>query len=51
LVQADIFGFAHKYGIPYFKDTTPKWSTRGKLRNQLLPLLAVCPQCETHAFG
>ena len=21
------------------KDTTPSWSTRGKLRNQLLPLL------------
>eukprot|EP01103_Thecamoeba_quadrilineata_P010352 TRINITY_DN2209_c0_g1_i2.p1 TRINITY_DN2209_c0_g1~~TRINITY_DN2209_c0_g1_i2.p1 ORF type:complete len:536 (+),score=91.10 TRINITY_DN2209_c0_g1_i2:307-1914(+) len=34
-----IFDFAHKYGVPYFKDTTPKWSTRGKLRNQLLPLL------------
>ena len=25
--------------MPYFKDTTPSWSTRGKLRNQLLPLL------------
>ena len=23
----------------YFKDTTPHWSTRGKLRNKLLPLL------------
>jgi hypothetical protein len=29
-----------RYGIPYFKDTTPSWSTRGKLRTQLLPLLA-----------
>ena len=28
-----------RYGVPYFKDTTPSWSTRGKLRNQLLPLL------------
>ncbi|KAJ8530351.1 hypothetical protein ON010_g14562 [Phytophthora cinnamomi] len=34
-----IFEYAHRYGIPYFKDTTPKWSTRGKLRNHLVPLL------------
>ncbi|POM60087.1 TRNA(Ile)-lysidine synthetase, partial [Phytophthora palmivora] len=34
-----IFDFAHQYGVPYFKDTTPKWSTRGKLRNHLVPLL------------
>ena len=34
-----IFDFAHTYGIPYFKDTTPTWSTRGKLRNKLIPLL------------
>lgn len=25
--------------MPYFKDSTPSWSTRGKLRRQLLPLL------------
>lgn len=37
--KSDIFTFAHKYGVPYFKDTTPSWSTRGKLRRQLLPLL------------
>ncbi|KAL4157195.1 hypothetical protein PRNP1_006220 [Phytophthora ramorum] len=34
-----IFEFAHRYGVPYFKDTTPNWSTRGKLRNHLVPLL------------
>ncbi|KAJ0399623.1 hypothetical protein P43SY_008820 [Pythium insidiosum] len=34
-----IFEFAHRYGVPYFKDTTPKWSTRGKLRDHLIPLL------------
>ena len=34
-----IYDFAHKYGVPYFRDTTPTWSTRGKLRNHLLPLL------------
>lgn len=35
----DIYRFAHKYGVPYLQDTTPSWSTRGKLRNSLLPLL------------
>ena len=35
----EIYAFAHKYGVPYFKDTTPSWSTRGKLRRQLVPLL------------
>lgn len=34
-----ILEFAKSYGVPYFKDTTPKWSTRGKMRNQLIPLL------------
>lgn len=37
--KAAIYDYAHKYGVAYFKDTTPKWSTRGKLRNQLQPLL------------
>lgn len=39
LEKTEIFDFAHKFGVPYFKDTTPHWSTRGKLRNKLLPLL------------
>lgn len=34
-----ILDYAHKFGVPYFKDTTPHWSTRGKLRRKLLPLL------------
>lgn len=34
-----IFDFAHTYGIPYFLDTTPKWSKRGKMRNEIFPLL------------
>ena len=38
--KADVLDFAHTYGVPYFKDTTPAWSTRGKLRNALQPLLA-----------
>mmetsp|Transcript_1456 Transcript_1456/g.1595 ORF Transcript_1456/g.1595 Transcript_1456/m.1595 type:complete len:1112 (+) Transcript_1456:180-3515(+) len=37
--KEDIFVFAHRYGVPYFKDSTPSWSTRGKLRTLLLPLL------------
>lgn len=38
-LQTYIFDYAHTFGVPYFKDTTPHWSTRGKLRNKLLPLL------------
>lgn len=38
-VKDTIYAFAHHYGVPYFKDSTPSWSTRGKLRNQLMPLL------------
>lgn len=37
--KKDIYDFAHLYGIPYFKDTTPLWSNRGKLRNELFPLI------------
>lgn len=39
LRKSDVFDYSHKYGVPYFKDTTPHWSTRGKLRNKLIPLL------------
>lgn len=35
----DIFKFAFKYLVPYTKDTTPLWSNRGKIRNELYPLL------------
>jgi tRNA(Ile)-lysidine synthetase-like protein len=34
-----IYDFAHHYGVPYFLDTTPKWSRRGKMRNEIFPLL------------
>jgi tRNA(Ile)-lysidine synthetase-like protein len=34
-----ILDFAKKYQIPYFKDTTPDWSVRGKYRNQIYPLI------------
>ena len=39
LEKACIYDYAHAFGVPYFKDTTPRWSTRGKLRRRLLPLL------------
>jgi tRNA(Ile)-lysidine synthase TilS/MesJ len=34
-----IFDFAHTYGVPNFNDTTPEWSKRGKMRNEIFPLL------------
>jgi len=37
--KKDIYEYGHKYGVPYFKDTTPRWSTRGRMRNEVLPLL------------
>tara|TARA_B100000424_G_scaffold269944_2_gene268051 strand:+ start:101 stop:1162 length:1062 start_codon:yes stop_codon:yes gene_type:complete len=30
-----IYNFALKYDVPYFKDTTPHWSIRGKYRNKI----------------
>lgn len=36
-VKDDIFDFAQKFYIPYFKDTTPDWSNRGIVRRQLFP--------------
>ena len=34
-----IYDFAHTFKVPYFLDTTPKWSKRGKMRNEIFPLL------------
>jgi tRNA(Ile)-lysidine synthetase-like protein len=39
LEKSQVYEYSHKFGVPYFKDTTPHWSTRGKLRNKLIPLL------------
>jgi tRNA(Ile)-lysidine synthetase-like protein len=36
-VKKEIFDYAHKYNIAYFKDTTPDWSVRGKLRRRIFP--------------
>ena len=35
----DIYDYAHFYQIPYFLDTTPDWSVRGKFRRSILPKL------------
>ncbi len=35
----DIYYIAHKYEIPYLKDSTPDWSCRGVLRKQIMPKL------------
>lgn len=33
-----IYDLAHTYSIPYFLDTTPKWSRRGRMRNEIFVL-------------
>jgi tRNA(Ile)-lysidine synthetase-like protein len=37
--KKDIYDYAHYYEVPYFLDTTPDWSVRGKFRNNILPIL------------
>lgn len=34
-----IYEFSEKYQVPYFKDTTPDWSVRGKYRNKIYPII------------
>jgi tRNA(Ile)-lysidine synthetase-like protein len=35
----EVYDYADIYQVPYFKDTTPDWSVRGKYRNRLHPQL------------
>jgi len=37
--KKDIYAFADKYAIPFFKTSTPEWSTRGKIRDIIVPAL------------
>ena len=37
--KSDIYDYAHFYQVPYFLDTTPDWSVRGKFRRAILPKL------------
>jgi len=41
----DIYDYAHKNNIPYFKNTTPEWSKRGQMRDVLFPLLDKIYNC------
>jgi len=34
-----VYRFAHENNVPYFKDTTPKWSVRGKYRDVIAPAI------------
>lgn len=42
-----IYEFAHNYQIPYFLDTTPDWSCRGKMRRKIFPQ---CSDCYTNKY-
>ena len=46
-VKQVIYDFSHKYDIPYFRDTTPDWSCRGKMRRQIFPK---CEDCYGSGF-
>lgn len=37
--KKEIYDFAYEYEIPHLYDSTPKWSDRGKMRNELIPFL------------
>ena len=35
--KTTIYDYAHSYQIPYFLDSTPDWSCRGKMRRKIFP--------------
>ena len=37
-----ILHYANRYNVPYFKDTTPMWSCRGIMRNDIFPNCRKC---------
>ena len=37
-----LYMYADNFKVPYFKDTTPEWSCRGKMRNEIFPKLKDC---------
>ena len=39
ITKKEIFEFAKDLGVPYLYDSTPKWSSRGKMRDELVPFL------------
>jgi len=38
--KADIYQYAKTHKIPYVYDSTPAWSERGRMRDQLIPAMA-----------
>ena len=48
----DIYNYAHYYEVPYFLDTTPDWSVRGKFRRKILPeLFNTFPGLKSNLLG
>ena len=48
----DIYDYAHYYEVPYFLDTTPDWSVRGKFRRKILPeLFNTFPGLKSNLLG
>ena len=39
------------FNIPYFKDTTPNWSKRGKMRNEIFPLISSVSRWDDKLFS
>jgi tRNA(Ile)-lysidine synthetase-like protein len=39
IYKNDIYKFANKHNLPYLKNSTPDWCQRGKIRNEVLPIL------------
>lgn len=51
--KKSIYEFANLYQVPYFKDTTPAWSIRGKYRNEIYPKIedAFTPNVKENLIG
>ena len=45
--KQNIYDLSEKYQIPFFLDTTPDWSCRGKMRRQIFPK---CEDCYSDSF-
>ena len=39
ITKREILAYAKAQGIPYTKDSTPSWSQRGRIRDELVPFL------------
>jgi len=39
LIKDQIIKYAHDNNVPYFKNSTPSWSCRGVIRDQMIPIL------------